>query len=122
MNDLNLVDRARKTFCDVAMVSVDAGFPSAALMAGLGLMHAGSTLSRCCAPIPVLDRLAEPCMKYPPGRSPEEPWSWLYELRYQADIWDKPRRVILVVKQRAYALLLSRDSLVGQRMWFSFSV
>ena len=32
---LDVVDRARKTFCDVAMVRIDAGFPSATLLAGL---------------------------------------------------------------------------------------
>lgn len=32
---LDVVDRARRSFCDVAMVRIDAGFPSAALMAGL---------------------------------------------------------------------------------------
>lgn len=32
---LDVVDRARKIFCDVARVRIDAGFPSAALLAGL---------------------------------------------------------------------------------------
>ncbi|NNU79880.1 transposase [Halovulum dunhuangense] len=32
---LDVVDRARKSVCDVAMVRIDAGFPSAALLAGL---------------------------------------------------------------------------------------
>lgn len=32
---LDAGDRARKTFCDVAMVGVDVRFPSAALLAGL---------------------------------------------------------------------------------------
>jgi hypothetical protein len=32
---LDVVDQARKSFCDVAMVRIDAGFPSAALLAGL---------------------------------------------------------------------------------------
>ena len=32
---LDVVDRARKSFCDVAMVRIDAGFPSATLLAGL---------------------------------------------------------------------------------------
>ena len=32
---LDVVDRARKSFCDVAMVRIDTGFPSAALLAGL---------------------------------------------------------------------------------------
>jgi hypothetical protein len=112
---LDVVDRARNSFSDVAMVRIDAGFPSAALLAGLearGIDY----VSRLRAN-PVLDRLAEPCMKRPPGRRPAEPRSWLYELRYQANSWDKPRRVILVVKERADDLLLDRFFLVTSLGW-----
>ena len=112
---LDVVDRARKSFCDVAMVRIDAGFPSATLLAGLearGIDY----VSRLRANL-VLDRLAEPCLKRPPGRRPAEPRSWLYELRYQADSWDKPRRVILVVKERADDLLLDRFFLVTSLGW-----
>ena len=112
---LDVVDRARKTFCDVAMVRIDAGLPSAALLAGLdgrGIDY----VSRLRANL-VLDRLAEPCMKRPPGRRPAEPRNWLYELRYQADNWDKPRRVILVVKERSDDLLLDRFFLVTSLKW-----
>ncbi len=112
---LDIVDRARKIFCDVAMVRIDAGFPSAALLAGLearGIDY----VSRLRAN-PVLDRLADPFMKRPPGRRPAEPRTWLYELRYQADSWDKPRRLILVVKERADDLLLDRFFLVTSLKW-----
>jgi len=112
---LDVVDRARKSFCDVAMVRIDAGFPSAALLAGLDARGI-DYVSRLRAN-PVLDRLAEPCMKRPPGRRPAEPRSWLHELRYQADSWDKPRRVILVVKERADDLLLDRFFLVTSLGW-----
>ena len=33
---LDVVDRARKTFCDVAMVRIDAGFSSAELLSPAG--------------------------------------------------------------------------------------
>ena len=112
---LDVVDRARKTFCDVAMVRIDAGFPSAALLAGLDARGI-DYVSRLRANS-VLDRLAEPCLKRPPGRRPAEPRSWLYELRYQADSWDKPRRVILVVKERPDDLLLDRFFLVTSLGW-----
>jgi hypothetical protein len=112
---LDVVDRARKSFCDVAMVRIDAGFPSAALLAGLDARGI-DYVSRLRAN-PVLDRLAEPFMKRPPGRRPAEPRTWLYELRYQADSWDKPRRVILVVKERADDLLLDRFFLVSSLGW-----
>ena len=42
---------------------------------------------------------------------------WLYELRYQADSWDKARRVILVVKEREGDLLLDRFFLVTSLSW-----
>lgn len=112
---LDVVDRARKSFCDVAMVRIDAGFPSAALLAGLEAREI-DYVSRLPANR-VLDRLAEPCMKRPPGRRPAEPRLWLYELRYQAETWDKPRRVILVVKEREGDLLLDRFFLVTSLPW-----
>jgi hypothetical protein len=42
---------------------------------------------------------------------------WLYELRYQAEAWDKPRRVVLVVKEREGELLLDRFFLVTSLSW-----
>ena len=56
-------------------------------------------------------------MKRPPGRRPAEPRSWLYEMRYQVDSWDKSRRVILVDKERADDLLLDRFFLVTSFGW-----
>ena len=112
---LDVVDRARKSFCDVAMVRIDAGFPSAGLLAGLearGIDY----VSRLRAN-PVLDRLAEPHMVRPVGRRPVQPRTWLRELRYKADSWDKPRRVILVVKEREGDLLLDRFFLVTSLPW-----
>jgi hypothetical protein len=61
---------------------------------------------------PVPDRLAEPHMVRPVGRRPVQPRTWLRELRYKADSWDKPRRVILVVKEREGDLLPDRFFLV----------
>jgi len=112
---LDVVDRAQKTFCDVAMVRIDAGFPSAGLLAGLEARDI-DYVSRLRANS-VLDRLAEPCMKRPPGRRPAEPRMWLHELTYQAESWDKPRRVVLVVKERADDLLLDRFFLVTSLEW-----
>ena len=112
---LDVVDRARKSFCDVAIVRIDAGFPSATLLAGLDARDI-PYVSRLRANA-VLDRMAEPCMKRPPGRRPAQPRMWLYELRYQADSWDKPRRVILVVKEREGDLLLDRFFLVTSLDW-----
>ena len=112
---LDVVDRAQKSLCEVAMVRIDAGFPSAALLAGLearGIDY----VSRLRAN-PVLERLAEPLMKRPPGRRPLAPRMWLYELRYQAETWAAPRRVVLVVKERADDLLLDCFFLVTSLKW-----
>jgi hypothetical protein len=107
---LDVVDRARKSFCDVAMVRIDAGFPSATLLAGLearGIDYVSRLRANAA-----LDLLARPFMTAPPGRRPAVPRMWLYELSYQAASWDKPRRVILVVKEREGDLLLDRFFLV----------
>jgi Transposase DDE domain group 1 len=107
---LEVVDRAQESLCEVAMVRIDAGFPSAALLAGLEARDI-DYVSRLRAN-PVLDRLAEPFMKRPPGRRPAQPRMWLYELIYQAKSWETQRRVILVVKEREGDLLLDRFFLV----------
>ena len=112
---LDVVDRAQKSLCEVAMVRIDAGFPSAGLLAGLearGIDY----VSRLRAN-PVLDRLAAPLMKRPPGRRPAGPRLWLHELTYQAESWDKPRRIVLVVKEREGDLLLDRFFLVTSLKW-----
>jgi len=107
---LNVVDRAQQSLCDVAMVRIDAGFPSAALLAGLearGIDY----VSRLRAN-PVLERMAGPFMKRPPGRRPAQPRMWLHELCCQARSRETQRRVILVVKEREGDLLLDRFFLV----------
>jgi hypothetical protein len=112
---LDVVDRAQKTLCEVAMVRIDAGFPSAALLAGLEARKI-DYVSRLRSNA-VLERAAEPYLKRPPGRRPLEPRMWLYELSYRADSWDKPRRVILVVKEREGDLLFDHFFLVTSRPW-----
>ena len=107
---LDVVDRAQASLCEVAMVRIDAGFPSATLLAGLearGIDYVARLRAN-----PALDRLAAPHMKRPPGRRPTEPRMWLHTLDYQADSWDRPRRVVLVVKERPDDLLLDRFFLV----------
>ncbi len=91
------------------------GFPSAALLAGLEARDI-DYVSRLRSN-PVLDRLAEPHMVRPVGRRPAKPRIWLRELRYKAESWDKPRRVVLVVKEREDDLLLDRFFLVTSLSW-----
>jgi hypothetical protein len=108
---LDVVDRAQAAeLCNVAMVRMDAGFPSAGLLAGLDAR--GIDFVARLRANPVLDRLAAPYMKRPPGRRPDTPRIWTHALQYQAESWDKPRRVVLVVKERPDDLLLDRFFLV----------
>ncbi len=46
-----------------------------------------------------------------------QPRTWLRELRYQADSWDEPQWVILVVKEREGDLLLDHFFLVTSLSW-----
>jgi hypothetical protein len=92
-----------------------AGFPSAALLAGLearGIDYVSRLRANAA-----LTRMAEPLMKRTPGRRPVEPRMSLYDLRYQAERWDKPRRVILVVKELEGDFLMERFFLVTSLDW-----
>lgn len=48
-----------------------------------------------------LERLAEPFLTRPPGRPPLEGRTWYHDLSYQAESWAQPRRIVLVVLERA---------------------
>jgi len=61
---------------------------------------------------PVLDRLAEPLVKRPTGRPPQDGREWCYELEYQAESWRVARRVVLVVIERPFELFLDYFFLV----------
>lgn len=107
---LDVVDRAEASLCKITTVRIDAGFPSGALLSGLearGIHHVARLRANAA-----LDRLAAPHMKRPPGRRPTEPRLWTHEMEYQAQGWDEPRRVVLVVKEREGDLLLDRFFLV----------
>ena len=78
---------------------MDAGFPEPQLLSTLEAENV-----RYVARLrknPVLQRLAEPHLKRPPGRPPREGRVWFHELSYQARSWEHPRRVVLVVLERA---------------------
>ena len=45
--------------------------------------------------------MAKPYLTQPAGRSPDAPPRlWFHELTYQAESWDRARRVVLVVRER----------------------
>jgi hypothetical protein len=101
---LELVDRVKGSLCEVAAVRLDAGFPDEGLLCGLearGIPYVARIRNNS-----VLDRMAWPYLKRPPGRPPREPRTWLYEMSYQARSWSRPRRAVLVVQERPGELFL----------------
>src|SRR5262249_7855941 len=99
-----LIDRVEEKLCQVAAVRIDAGFPEENLLA---MLEARRTpyVARVKNNA-VLDRMAEPFLKRPPGRPPAELRTWLYEMSYRAESWSRSRRVVLVVLERANELFL----------------
>ena len=98
-----LVERVRRV-CESVLVRLDAGFPDGQTLTGLesaGIDYVARIRNNA-----VLDRMAEPCLRRPPGRPPREGRAWCHELRYQADSWEHPRRVVLVVVERPGELFL----------------
>jgi hypothetical protein len=101
---LPLLDRVEKKLCQVATARIDAGFPEEKL---LGALEERSTpyLARVRNNA-VLDRMAEPLLKRPPGRRPAEPRTFFHEMTYRAESWSRDRRVVLVVLERADELFI----------------
>jgi|CXWL01.1.fsa_nt_gi hypothetical protein len=95
---LPLLDRVEEKLCQVAAARIDAGFPEEKL---LGALEQRRTpyLARV-RNNKVLDRMAEPLLKRPPGRRPAEPRTWFHEMSYRAESWSRERRVVLVVLER----------------------
>lgn len=95
---LDVVERAERHLCEIALVRLDAGFSSEALFATL---EANGTpyIARLKANTK-LDRESAPQRKRPRGRPPKEPRRWCVDLPYQAGSWSRPRRVVLVLKER----------------------
>ena len=107
---LDLVDRAKKTLCRVAMVRFDAGFPDERVLSGLETRRIPyvARLRNNSA----LDRAAAPFLKRPRGRPPVEPRLWFHELDWKAGSWSRSRRVVLVVLERPGELLLDHFFLI----------
>jgi hypothetical protein len=99
-----LLDRVERELCQVASVRIDAGFPEEELLAGLEQRRTPYVARvRNNA---VLNRMAEPYLRRPPGRPPKEPRTWFYEMTYAAESWSRGRRVVLVVLEREEDLFL----------------
>lgn len=99
-----LLDEVESKLCQVAAVRMDAGFPEEGLLAALekrGTPYVARVRNNS-----VLDAMAAPYLRRPPGRRPAEPRTWCYEMHYRAQTWSCERRVVLVVMERAEELFL----------------
>jgi len=95
---LELIDQVEGSYAESVSLRMDAGFPEDTLLSAL---EARETPYVCrIGSNPVLARMAEPLVRRPPGRPPNEPRTWLHELTYAAEEWSKERRVVLVVQER----------------------
>lgn len=102
---LPLLDEVEKRLCQVASVRFDAGFPEEELLAALE--KRGTRYVARIRNNPILDRMAEPFLKRPVGRPPNEPRTWLYEMTYRTkNSWSRKRRVVLVIQERPGELFL----------------
>jgi hypothetical protein len=101
---LDLVDRLEDRLCQVAIVRMDAGFPEERRLAGLEAR--GTPYVARIRNNRVLDRMAAPHLKRPPGRPPAEPRAWCHDMTYRAGSWSRERRVVLAVLERPDELLL----------------
>ena len=96
---LRVVDRCRGRLCGSMIVRMDAGFPEPGLLKGLE-SRSVPYIARI-RKNEVLNRMAKPYLTQPAGRSPKAPPRlWFHELTYQAESWDRARRVVLVVRER----------------------
>jgi hypothetical protein len=91
---------------------LDAGFPRASEELLAALEANGTPYIARLRAKPALDRLSAASRKRPRGRPPHEPRLWCVDLSYQAGSWSTPRRVILVLKERAEGRELDRFELV----------
>ena len=105
-----VVERCRQRVCESVLVRIDAGFPDGETLKGLeaqSIDYVARIRNNA-----VLDRMAQPYLRRPPGRPPREGRAWCHELRYQADRWEHARRVVLVVVERPGELFVDHFWLI----------
>ena len=111
---LRAVDRCRGRLCGSMIVRMDAGFPEPGLLKGLE-SRSVPYIARI-RKNEVLDRMARPYLTQPAGPAANElPRVWFQELTYQAESWDRARRVVLVVVEQP-------GELYPERVPFSWTV
>lgn len=86
-------------YAERVWLRIDAGFPEPMLLRALeveSFLYVARLKTNAA-----LERLAAPLLTRPPGRPPAEGRLWTHELEYKAGSWDRARRVVLVVVERA---------------------
>lgn len=95
---LPILLRARE-WAEQVWLRIDAGFPEPKLLEALeeeGCLYVARLKTNA-----VLERLATPYLALPRDSASDEERVWTHELRYQAGSWTHPRRVVLVIVERA---------------------
>ena len=93
-----LVERIGKTTGTKVRVRFDAGFtgnPTLSALDDANIEYVGRLSSNT-----VLEREAAHYLKRPVGRPTHRLREWCHEFYYQAQSWEKPRRIILVVREQ----------------------
>lgn len=101
---LHLIRRINDSTGVQAKVRFDAGFtgdPTLKALEKEDIEYVGRIKSNS-----VLQRLAEPYLRRPPGRPPKHLRDWCLDLRYQVGSLEDERRIILVVLERPDDLFL----------------
>ncbi|MEM6571896.1 MAG: IS1380 family transposase, partial [Planctomycetota bacterium] len=92
---LPLIERARTEIANVVHARGDAGFVGPKLLDPLDA--AGVRYAFRLRTNKILQVHEEIHARRPQGRRPEAPRTWCHDIEYRAEIWEKPRRVVIVV-------------------------
>lgn len=95
---LPILGRAR-AWAEQVWLRIDAGYPEPKLLEALeeeGVLYVARLKTNA-----VLERLAAPYLALPRDSASGEERVWTHELQYQAGSWTHPRRVVLVIVERA---------------------
>ena len=90
-----IIDWMEREICVVASVRGDAGMPREPVLSMLESRKIGYCFRLTSNA--VLERLADPYMKRPPGRRSKEERTFFQELKYKAEPWSRERSVLLVM-------------------------
>jgi hypothetical protein len=105
-----IIPQIRKEIAPVRLVCGDAAFPDKEILDWLeqeDLPYVFRLQNSA-----VLDRIAEPLLKRPPGRRPARERRWAVDREYGAVAWKRTRRIVIVIIDRPGELFLKHHVLV----------